>query len=236
MILGKILDRSFYLNNTLSVAKSLIGKTLVVYKDSTVASECIDNNVVRVNENAVFAKIVETEAYLGHEDKACHSYNKKIGGRTNIMFNEGGYAYVYLIYGMYYCLNFVTGKQGVPHGVLIRALEPISKTKTQQDYECLSSNIPQEENRAKIREINKLKKLEQRVFAGPGKLCLALGITKNDYGTDLCGTGRIFVVDPIATAAPEIVETTRIGLGDVGEAKDYLYRFYDKNSLSVSKK
>ncbi len=102
----KILNQPFYLRDGLSVAKDLIGKILVR----------------EYQGKAYRYKIVETEAYMGPEDKASHAYGGKFTQRTKPMFEEGGITYIYLIYGMYYCLNIVVEKKGIPHAVLIRAL------------------------------------------------------------------------------------------------------------------
>lgn len=102
----RILPRSYFTRPTVTVARSLIGKYLV-----------------RVIEGRILAgRIVEVEAYVGPEDKACHA-SKGRTQRTEVMFGQGGVAYVYLIYGMYHCLNVVTEREGFPSAVLIRAVE-----------------------------------------------------------------------------------------------------------------
>ena len=102
----KILPQSYFTRPTVTVARSLIGKYLV-----------------RVIEGrSVAGRIVEVEAYVGPEDKACHASNGRTP-RTDVMFGSGGIAYVYLIYGMYHCLNVVTEREGFPSAVLIRAIE-----------------------------------------------------------------------------------------------------------------
>ena len=102
------LEREFYLQRTLSVARALIGMHLVH----------------RVGSGSRRGRIVETEAYLGPQDRAAHSSRGRTP-RTEVMFGPPGHAYVYLIYGMWHCLNVVTGPPGVPHAVLLRALEPL---------------------------------------------------------------------------------------------------------------
>src|SRR3982750_4072214 len=102
------LPRSFYDRDTICVAKELLGKYLVHH----------DNDIVRIG------KIVEVEAYLGPHDLAAHSA-KGLTPRTKVMFGPPGHAYVYLIYGMYYCMNVVTEKEGHASAVLLRALEPV---------------------------------------------------------------------------------------------------------------
>ncbi len=105
---AKKLDRKFYLNDTLEVAKKLLGKTFV-----------------RVLNGVTLAgKITETEAYVGAVDKSAHSFNGKTK-RNEVMFAEGGHLYVYFTYGMYFCANVVTGKAGVGDAVLLRSMEPL---------------------------------------------------------------------------------------------------------------
>jgi DNA-3-methyladenine glycosylase len=105
---AKKLDRKFYLNDTLEVAKKLLGKTFV-----------------RVLNGVTLAgKITETEAYVGAVDKSAHSFNGKTK-RNEVMFAEGGHLYVYFTYGMYFCANVVTGKTGVGDAVLLRSMEPL---------------------------------------------------------------------------------------------------------------
>ena len=110
--------------------------------------------------------LVETEAYLGLTDLASHAF-RGLTERTRIMFGPPGFAYVYFIYGMYECLNVVADKPGVPHCVLVRALEPL----------------------VGISQMAKRRKWPGPVCGlanGPGKLTLALNITRTDYGADLC--------------------------------------------------
>jgi DNA-3-methyladenine glycosylase len=104
------LDRSFYSRETLTVARQLIGMHLVH----------------RCARGLQIGRIVETEAYKGPSDLAAHSARGRRTARTEVMFGPAGHAYVYLIYGFWHCLNFVTADHGVPHAVLIRALEPVS--------------------------------------------------------------------------------------------------------------
>lgn len=192
---------SFYRQDTLTVAKSLLGKTLVTNTPDGIAK----------------ARIVETEAYLGFSDKACHSFNKKPFGRVNVMFQSGGLSYVYLIYGMYYCFNVVTEKEGAPEAVLIRAAEPIY-------------NIPLMEKRRKTDK-------QKLLCNGPGKLCQALGITKELYGMPL-DSDKIYIEDQPLVRESDIAATRRINIDYSEEAKDFKYRFIIKDSpyLSVSYK
>ena len=131
---GKRLSRAFFARDTLDVARELLGKFLVH----------------RTSERWRVGRIVETEAYVGPNDRASHASRGKTN-RTALMFGPPGYAYVYLIYGMYHCFNVVTEREGYPAAVLIRALEPIL---TKSDARVMH-------------EKNRLEKLA----SGPGKLC-----------------------------------------------------------------
>lgn len=104
-----ILEQDFFFQKTEDVARKLLGKVL-----------CFKNEDGKI----LSGRIVETEAYTGINDPACHTFGSRKTERTQTMYLEGGYSYVYLIYGMYNCLNFVTRKSGEPEAVLIRALEP----------------------------------------------------------------------------------------------------------------
>jgi len=109
----KILGRRFYSENTVEVAKSLLGKYLVR----------------QIGKERLIGKIVETEAYRGSDDPASHAYRGK-NSRNAVMFGEAGCAYVYFIYGKHHCLNVTTEKVGKPGAVLIRALEPVAGIET----------------------------------------------------------------------------------------------------------
>lgn len=200
------LTRDFYRRDTVTVAKELLGKVLVH----------------DINGNLLKGKIVETEAYLGFEDKAAHSYGGKRTKRVEVMYGQPGIAYVYLIYGMYYCFNIITKEEGVPEGVLIRAVEPIE-------------NI----NQMAINRFNKpydeLTNYQKRNLTnGPGKLCLALVIDKRLNGIDLCGD-RLYLEDDEEKNL-DIVQTTRINIDYAEEAKYFPYRFYIKDNPYVSVK
>lgn len=205
-----ILDRSFYIRDTLTIAKELLGKVLVHQTPSY----------------TVAGRIVETEAYLGPEDKAAHSYGGRVTPRVEIMYNQGGYSYIFTIYGMYQCFNIVTEMQGLPQAVLIRALEPVDNfdfmahRRYNKAYAELSSQ--------------QIKNLTN----GPGKLCIAMGLGKDQNKIDLCrrnGTDDIYVYDD-GYRDFEIEVTPRINIGYAEEYVDKPWRFYIKGNKYVSKK
>jgi DNA-3-methyladenine glycosylase len=190
---------SFYCCSTTQLAKKLIGIYLV--------HEAVQGRTV--------GKIVETEAYLSSNDPASHSA-KGMTARNQIMFEGAGIAYVYFIYGMYYCFNVVSGVKGKGEAVLIRALEPIEGVQLMQE-------------RRQQQGINNLTN-------GPGKLTIAMGITKAHNGLPLDG-GALYLGAPkeFEGNSPNpraIITATRIGIKLGAELP---LRFYLKNNPYVSK-
>lgn len=190
----KKLERNFYDRDTLIVAKELIGKILVrKYKGEEILS-----------------RITETEAYKGKFDKASHSY-KGMTERNSVMFGPAGFTYVYFIYGMYYCLNIVTEHEGSGSAVLIRGVEPVKNI----EYMCL--------NRYN-KTVNELTRNQlKNISNGPGKICIALHITREDNGADLNGDD-IYVADD-GFEDFSIESTKRINIDYAEESKDFLWRF-----------
>jgi DNA-3-methyladenine glycosylase len=195
------LRREFYTRrDTLLVARSLLGKRLVVPAPDGAR---------------VSGFIVETEAYLGPEDRAAHSYNNRRTPRTEMMFGTGGHAYVYFIYGMYHQFNVVTNSALIPHAVLVRALEP------EDGLEWMRQRRPARQDR--------------HLTSGPGKLCLALGLDRTFNGEDLLGE-RVWIEDAgRKVAARQISSGPRVGIDYAGEYVDKPWRFWMKDNLYVSK-
>ncbi len=212
---------------TLIVAKDLLGKYLVR----------------KVGHKKLVGKIVETEAYIGPEDKASHAYKGKITERNKAEYLEGGYIYIYLVYGMYWQFNISTGKAGRPECVLIRALEPISLTKkiknrsTKQKVLCSA-----EHTNVCSGQISKIKITNQnlktlKLANGPGKLCRWMKLDKSFYGEDLTKSKRIWLEQGEKIKPSQIVASKRIGIDYAGpkwSAKKW--RFYIKGNKFVSKK
>lgn len=194
-----MMNHAFFRQDTVELARKLLGCLLVH----------------RTPDGTAGGMIVEAEAYVGAIDKACHAYRNR-SGRTEIMYHDGGYAYVYLIYGMHHCFNAVTGPEGEGNAVLIRALEPVIGLDLMQ----------QRRNTKNVRHL----------CSGPGKVCQALGITKNEYGLDLCAADsplRLICYRHIPEA--QIVATPRINVAYAEEAAAWPWRFYVKDNLYVSK-
>lgn len=199
-----------YNKKGLTLAQYLLGKILCRFDG---------NNIL------LCGRIVETEAYLGVEDKACHTYGNKKTERTRPMFMAAGTSYVYTIYGMYSCLNISTSDQG--GCVLIRALQPINGMKEMR------------ENRGKKRKEASPTLKEHQLCNGPSKLCQALNINKNNLNAlDLTTNKTFFLVDDNKTLYKEneIIICKRIGIEGYGaETASLPYRFYVKGNKNVSK-
>jgi DNA-3-methyladenine glycosylase len=196
-----MLSRDFYIHDdVVEISRNLLGKVLYT---------SIDNQVTA-------GKIVETEAYCGMSDRASHAYPNRKTRRNSIMFEEGGAAYVYMIYGIHYLFNVVTGAKDVPKAVLIRALEPVEGI----DIMCL--------RRDRVHPA--------KITSGPGSLSRALGINLDLYGSSL-QSGRIWIADHgEVIPGRDIVSTTRIGVDYAGEDARLPWRFYLRDNPWISRK
>jgi len=190
------LPRWFYNRPAVEVARALLGTVLVHGSTSG-----------RITSG----RIVETEAYLGLEDRAAHSF-RGVTPRTRVLFGRPGHAYVYLIYGMYECLNVVAEPEGSPGCVLIRALEPLE-------------GIPRmQRRRPQARGIEALAN-------GPGKLTLALGISRRHNGTDLT-KGNLTIHPPAIKEKLSIGVSPRIG---IRHCADWPLRFFIEGNRFISR-
>ena len=192
------LDKNFYQNNdVVAVAKSLLGKYLIT----------------NFNGEATAGMIVETEAYRGPDDKGSHAYNNKRTKRTEVVFEEGGIAYVYLCYGIHHLFNVVTGKKNLPHCVLIRAIEA-------------AENIPLMLKRRKF------DLLKPQLTSGPGVMSKALGIQSIHSGMSLChAESSIRIADRgIQITNDQIIASPRVGIDYAEECAEWNWRFRIKGS------
>lgn len=186
--------------DVLLIARQLLGCRLVVP----------DMDGVRVS-----GLIVETKAYVGPEDKASHAYNNRRTARTETMFGAGATVYVYFIYGMYYQFNVVTGRAGVPHAVLLRALEPV-------------------EGIERMRERRPVRR-DRDLTSGPGKLCRALGLDISFNAESLLGE-RVWIEAAEKRLAPRAIASgPRIGIDYAEEYREKPWRFWVKDNPYVSK-
>jgi DNA-3-methyladenine glycosylase len=189
--------RSFYEQSTIDVAKQLLGKFLVHrYADATLVG-----------------RIVETEAYLGPHDLACHAARGRTN-RTEVMFGAAGHAYVYFIYGFYNMLNLVTEAKDYPAAVLIRAVEPVRGIQVMKQH--------------------RKSHLLHNLASGPGKLCQAFAIDRSLNGQDVCG--KILFLEDRGEPTPKFDTTPRIGVDYAGTWKDKPLRFAVRDNEFVSKR
>jgi len=193
-----MLPREFYRRPTAEVARDLLGKLIIHQVDGL----------------ELAGRIVEVEAYMGLKDEAAHAF-AGITPRTKVMFGPPGHAYVYLIYGMYHCLNFVTEPDGEAGCLLIRALEPVAGIEAMQA------------RRPKARR-------PHDIASGPGKLTQAMGITLDHYGADLT-RGELTVREDKTAEAVEIGTSPRIGINKSNKCVDWPLRFFVKGNAHVSK-
>lgn len=189
----------FFQRSAVEVAQDLLGKYLVR----------------NFPEGKTMVKIVETEAYLGIDDPASHSYQGKITPRNKVMYQQGGVFYVYKIYGMYYCLNVVVNRKDIPQAVFIRAAQPVAGIEIMM----------------KKRGIKDIKKL----CNGPGRLTQALGINLDFYGL-LVSNPKLYFLDGEEISKKEIVSAPRVNIDYAGEARNLPLRFYIKNNPFISRK
>jgi DNA-3-methyladenine glycosylase len=189
----KPLPQSFYHRDTKIVAQELLGKLLVR----------------RIDGQTLVGKIVETEAYIGEDDPACHAARGKTK-RTAIMYGPPGTAYIYFIYGMYYCLNAVTESEGFPAAVLIRAVEPLEGIEFMQ----------QQRHQSGIANL----------CNGPGKLCQAFVLTGAQNGLPL-NSEELSIADAPPLPSSQIGTSPRIG---ISKGQDHMWRYFVRNNAFVS--
>jgi len=189
------LPTEFYMQDTRTVAKELLGKVLVR----------------KIGNKTLSGIIVETEAYLGNKDPACHSFGNKKTARNKSMFLSGGHSYVYFIYGMYFCFNVVTNDESAPEAVLIRAIEPLAGIK-------------------EMRSLRNVKK-DIHLTSGPGKLCMALSVNQELDGLKL-NSSKIFICERKHNLLSniKIAKSPRIGINAKNAGHSWKLRYYIKSN------
>lgn len=198
----KKLPKSFYQrDDVLQIAKELLGKILATKWNAVVTS----------------GRIVEVEAYNGIIDKASHASGGRRTNRNEIMYSSGGFAYVYLCYGIHHLFNVVTNTKDVPHAILIRALEPMKGIDLM------------------LKRTGK-KKLENTLTRGPGNVSKALGIFTTHSGLSLLDKNLFIAEDDFVVNKKDIVASPRIGVDYAGEDAKLLYRYFIKGNTFVSGK
>jgi DNA-3-methyladenine glycosylase len=185
------LPKSFYTrHDVVQIAKELLGKYLFT----------------KFNGKLTGGIITETEAYAGEIDRASHAHGGRRTKRTEVMYMQGGTAYVYLCYGIHSLFNVVTNQKNIPHAILIRAIHPTHGIET-------------------MLKRRKMKEVKKNLAAGPGTVSEALGIHYSDTGLSLLGN-KIWLEDREFKVDPEnIIEGKRVGVDYAGEDADLLYRF-----------
>jgi DNA-3-methyladenine glycosylase len=198
----KKLPLAFYRReDVLGIAEELLGKLLVT----------------KWNGNITSGRIVEVEAYEGVIDKASHAYGGRRTARNEIMYGEGGFAYVYLCYGIHHLFNVVTHSRETPHAILVRALEPVAGISV-------------------MLERTGKEKLDSTLTRGPGNVSKALGISTKHTGYSLLGKELYLADDGFSYNKNEIARSPRIGVDYAGTHALWPYRWYIKGNPFVSGK
>jgi DNA-3-methyladenine glycosylase len=221
----KKLTRDFYLSeDTVAVARDLLGKLLVVPDETG---------------RRVSGMIVETEAYLGVDDRAAHSYGGRRTTRNEVMYGIAGHVYVFFVYGMYNQFNVVTGPPDHPHAVLIRAVEPVEGIETMRERRWARMSEPRAVRGprpgipAGVRVATRLPP-DKNLTSGPGKLCIALNIDRSLNGADLRGK-QVWLEEYRSLKPSEIADGPRIGIDYAGVDAKRPWRFWVKDNIFVSK-
>ncbi len=198
----KKLDTGFYNRaDVVKIAKELIGKVLVTQFGEVITS----------------GRIVETEAYAGPIDRASHAFGGRRTNRTEVMYQPGGTAYVYLCYGIHHLFNVVTNQKDIPHAILIRAIDPL------QGIHAMLTRTGK-------------KSADYTLTKGPGNVSKALGIHTGHTGLSLLHNEIYIGSDDFAAAKKDILATPRIGVDYAGEDAKLPYRFILKDNPYVSGK
>lgn len=202
----KRLSREFFARDGITVAKELLGKILVH----------------ETKLGVVRGIITETESYMGEEDKGSHTYGGKRTNRTEPMYHQGGTSYVYLIYGMYSCMNIAAMTEGIPQAVLLRKVEPADEA-SREIMEQLRLGQKAIKRESASRQPASIRR---HLADGPGKLCIAMDITRQDNDIDMVSSPSFYVTEGVEVTEEQIRAGKRIGIDYAEEAADYLWRFY----------
>jgi DNA-3-methyladenine glycosylase len=194
----KRLSRAFYARDTLIVAHELLGQRLVRLLDG----------------QRIAGRIVEVEAYIGEEDKACHAAPGRTA-RNVMMYGPAGHAYVYFIYGMHHCFNVVTEREGFPAAVLVRALEPEEGIEVMRAHRGRRDGV--------------------ELTNGPAKLCYALGIDRALNGVDLVTSAQLWIEQDVAIEQGQVATGPRVGVRGDERALKVAWRFWLRTSPYISK-
>ncbi len=193
------LSRDFFARDTLAVCRDLLGRRLVRLLDG----------------ERLVGRIVEVEAYTGEDDQSSHARPGPTA-RNAPMYGPPGHAYVYLIYGMYHCLNLVTEREGHPAAALVRALEPLAGVETMRALRGGRLDLP--------------------LTSGPGRLCQAMAIDRAFDGADLCAPdAKLFLEQGAPVDTETIVAGPRVNVRGDRRAVTIPWRFYVRDNPHVSR-
>lgn len=207
------LPRSFFTQDGITLAKDLLGKILVH----------------ETHLGTVRGVITEVESYMGETDKGSHTYGGKRTERTEPMYHIGGTSYVYLIYGMYSCMNIAAMTEGIPQAVLLRSVVPAD---VESEKRMILLRLEQLNRKQAKKNLplytpqNCPDSVKKHLADGPGKLCIAMGITRADNDMDMVKSDSFYVTEGVDIAPEKIMAGKRIGIDYAEEAADYLWRFY----------
>ena len=217
-----MIDSSFITHHSLSkLSLDFYTRTDVVQ----IARELLGKVLVSEFEGQRTAgRITETEAYRAPDDRACHAFGNRRTNRTEVMFQEGGRAYIYLCYGIHHLFNVVTGPEGTAHAVLIRAIEPLEGIDVMQERRKFLGNGASRKADKPI--------LMQSLTIGPGLLSKAMGFQVHSTGQSLISQDSAIWIEDDGAAIPdyEIAAGKRIGVDYAGECADWPWRFWLKDS------
>lgn len=193
--LGRKLPTEFYKTDALSLARALLGKVLVSCRDGKLTAVIIS----------------DTEAYMGKSDRACHAYGGHRSPSNESMYLTGGHAYVYLIYGMYHCMNVTANEENIPEAVLIRGALPFFGIDTMLSRRSLPGRTPSTS-------------LRRHLADGPGKLCRAMAVDKSADSLRLDGD-ELYICDADLAPTGDIAASARLNIDYAGEDALRPWRF-----------
>ena len=207
------LGREFFTRDGITVARELLGKILVH----------------ETAHGTIRGIVTEVESYMGENDKGSHTYGGRRTERTEPMYHIGGTSYVYLIYGMYSCMNVACMTDGIPQAVLLRSVVPADEAseKLMQKLRLEPVNRKQEKKGKSFYTIENLPdSIKKHLADGPGKMCIAMDITRADNDMDMVECDTFYFTEGIEVKPEQIQAGKRIGIDYAEEAADYLWRFF----------
>ena len=206
------LPREFFTRDGITVARELLGKILVH----------------ETSHGTIRGIVTEVESYMGENDKGSHTYGGRRTERTEPMYHIGGTSYVYLIYGMYSCMNVACMIDGIPQAVLLRSVVPADEAseKLMQKLRLEPMNRKQQKGKTPYSMEKLPNSIKNHLADGPGKLCIAMDITRADNDIDMVESDTFYFTEGVEVKPEQIKVGKRIGIDYAEEAADYLWRFF----------